>query len=218
MMLLYILLNFVFMYTTPIAEMAGQKEVGTIASTHIFGATGGKIMSLVIALLLLSSVSSMTLAGPRVISIMGEDFKIFKIFSRKNKFGIPAIAIVSQCIISLAFIFTSRFDQVITYVSFTLNLFLLLTVTALIVHRKKSPEAERSFKVPFYPFTPLLFMVISCWLTYHGFKEKPYESLAGLATVLSGLIFYFADKFTSRRPACRSQAQASAGRGAENAA
>jgi len=193
-MLLYMLLNFIFLYTTPMDEMAGKAEVGLVAAKHIVGNTGGKIMGLIISLLLLSSVSSMTIAGPRVTNAMGEDFHLFRFFSRKNKHGIPAVAIITQCIISLLFVFTAKFEQVITYISFTLNLFLFLTVLGLIVLRIKRPALARPYRTWGYPVTPVLFLIISAWLTYFGFREKPYESLAGLGTVLSGLFFYFVSR------------------------
>jgi len=192
--LLYILLNFVFLYTTPIAQMAGQKEVGFISATYIFGSIGGKIMAIIIAIKLISTISSMTLAGPRIMSVMGEDLSLFKILSVKNKNEVPAFAILIQSAIALVFVFTASFDQVITFIGFTLNLFTFLTVLGMMILRKQQPELPRPFKTPFYPLTPLLFLMISLWLIYFGIADKPLVSLAAVATVLSGLIFYFIGK------------------------
>lgn len=193
---LYFLLNFVFLYTTPLAEMEGKKEVGFVAATYIFGTVGGKIMALIIAIKLISTISSMTLAGPRIISVMGEDFPLFKKLAQKNKYEVPAYAILVQSVIALVFVFTSTFDQVITFIGFTLNLFTFMTVAGLIVLRIKQPDLPRPFKTPFYPFTPIVFMVISLWLIYFGIADKPLVSLAAIATVLSGLIFYYFGKRT----------------------
>lgn len=188
---LYLLINFIFLYTTPISALEGKSEAGLIASIYIFGNTGGKIMGMIIAMLLLASVSSMTLAGPRVTSTMGEDIQLFKLFSKNNNFGVPMFAILLQSIISLFFIFTASFDVVITYISFTLNIFLFLTVLGLLVLRITKPNIERPYKTWGYPVTPILFLMVSMWLTYRGFTEKPKESLAGMATVFVGLIFYY---------------------------
>lgn len=188
---LYLLLNFIFLYTTPVSELAGKKEVGYLAATYIFGSTGGKIMAIIIAIKLISTISSMTIAGPRIINVMGEDFPLFKILSKRNKHHIPVAAIVLQGLIAIVFIATSSFDQVITYIGFTLNLFTFLTVLGLIVLRRKQPNLERPFKTPFYPIVPILFLCISAWLVYYGVKEKPLEALAGLGTLLVGLAVYF---------------------------
>ena len=55
---LYLLLNYIFLYTTPIDLMVGKVEVGYIAGQKIFGRFGGKLISLGISILLLSTVSS----------------------------------------------------------------------------------------------------------------------------------------------------------------
>ncbi len=192
--LLYILLNFVFLYTTPIAGMAGKKEVGFIAATWIFGTLGGKIMAVIIAVKLISTISSMTLAGPRIISVMGEDLSVFKMLSVKNRHNVPAIAILTQSCIALLFVFTASFDQVITFIGFTLNLFTFLTVLGLMILRIREPDLPRPFKTPGYPFTPLVFLGISLWLIYFGISDKPKESLAAIAIVLTGLIIYYFGK------------------------
>lgn len=191
--LLYMLLNFVFLYTTPLAKLEGKKEVGFIAATFIFGTTGGKIMAIIIAVKLISTISSMTIAGPRIISVMGEDMSLFKKLAQKNKNEIPAMAIIAQGVIASVFVITSTFDQVITFIGFTLNLFTLLTVAGLFVLRIKSPDLPRPFKTPFYPVTPLLFISISLWLAYYGIADKPLLSLAALSVVLSGLVVYYID-------------------------
>ena len=51
----------------------------------------GKVMGLVLALLLISTVSAMTMAGPRVLQVIGEDFKLFSMLSRCNRHGVPMI-------------------------------------------------------------------------------------------------------------------------------
>lgn len=193
-MLLYILLNFVFLYTTPIDAMAGQKEVGFVAAKYIFGETGGNIVSMIIALLLISSVSSMIIAGPRVSQAMGEDNSLLGFLSIKNKANIPYVAIIFQSIISIVLILTSTFEQVLIYVGFTLNIFTFLTVLGLIVYRVKQPTIERPYKTWGYPVTPLVFLAVTLWILYYGLVNKPYESFIGIGTVLFGLVFYFLDR------------------------
>src|SRR5690606_20897685 len=70
---LYLALNWVFLRAAPIADLTGQLEVGAIAAERIFGPEGARVMSASISLLLVSTVSAMTLAGPRVMEAMAED-------------------------------------------------------------------------------------------------------------------------------------------------
>ncbi len=192
--ILYLLLNFVFLYTIPMGEMAGKIEIGYLFGNKILGEAAGQIMGLIFTFLLLSTVSSMIITGPRVTQVLGSDYSFFKWFSDKNKKDIPVKAILIQSAIAIIYVITSTFDQVITYIGFTLNLFTMLTVIGLIVYREQHPETKRPYKVPLYPVIPILFIIINLWILVYGLIYKPYESIAGLITSLSGLIIFFISK------------------------
>jgi len=189
-LLLYLSLNFIFLYTTPIQDLAGKVEVGYIAGNQIFGSAGGKIMGLLISLGLLSTISSMVWAGPRVTQVIGEDIPFFKLLATKNTSGIPYYAILFQLVIVLVLILTSSFEAIVTYLGFTLTLSSFVTVLGVFVHRLRYPEVFRPYKTWGYPVTPLIFLAISLWMLVFIFRDKPVESLAGLGTILLGLPVY----------------------------
>ncbi len=198
-MILYVLLNFVFLYTTQIPEIIGQKEVGFFSANHIFGATGGNIMSLVISLLLISTISSMVLAGPRVTQMIGEDLPAIKFLATTNKKKVPYVAIIIQSAIALLLIFTSKFETVVTYLGFTLSLFTTLTVIGLFVLRVKEPNLERPYKTWGYPFTPIIFIALNIWVMYFLIHNKPEIAMYGFGTIFAGLIVYYIGQFISTR-------------------
>ena len=76
--LVYLALNYSFLYTAPIEDMAGEVEVGAIAARAAFGEVAGGAFGAALALLIISTVSAMTMAGPRVIQVIGEDFPRLK--------------------------------------------------------------------------------------------------------------------------------------------
>ncbi|MBW4683183.1 MAG: amino acid permease [Microcoleus vaginatus WJT46-NPBG5] len=190
-LVLYLLINFTFLYTAPIDELAGQLEVGYISATRIFGVSGGKIMSLLISFGLISSISSMVWAGPRVTQVIGEDIPFFKVLASTNKNGVPYHAILLQLSIVLVLVITSSFETVLTYLGFTLTLSSFITVLGVFVHRMKFPDAPRPYKTWGYPVTPLIFLGISAWMLIYILIDKPQESVAGLMTILVGLLVYF---------------------------
>ena len=108
-MFLYVLLNFVFLKVAPIEAMVGQKDVGYIAAHAAFGDLGGRLTAAMLALLLISSVSAMTLAGPRSLQAIGEDFSALKALARTNDDGLPYMAVWLQSAIAVTFILTSSF-------------------------------------------------------------------------------------------------------------
>ncbi|MGY2133678.1 APC family permease [Hymenobacter sp. HD11105] len=190
-LVLYVGLNFIFLYSTPISRLAGQVEVGYVAADQLFGPLAGRLMGGIIASLLVSTVSSMVFAGPRIIQVMGEDLPGLRGLAQVSKEGIPVRAMLFQTALTLLFIFTATFKAVLLYAGFVLSLFTFLTVLGLFVLRRKHPELARPYRAWGYPLTPLLFLGLSGWTLLFILRDNPTESLYGLATLLVGLVVYY---------------------------
>ncbi len=189
--ILYVLLNYVFLLVSPISSLSGQLDVGAVAASSIFGKQGGIIMSGLISLILISTISSMVFAGPRVIQVIGEDFPALKFMSKKRNNGVPLIAILVQSSISLILLFTSTFEELLTYLGFVMNIFAFLTILGIFIHRHKYPKIHRPYKAKGYPVIPIIFMLFVLWNFIYLFKERTLETLIGIATLLIGFIVYF---------------------------
>lgn len=187
---LYVTLNAVFLYTTPIAKMAGQMEVAQIAGTHIFGETGGGIVAALICFGLISSVSAMMWIGPRVSMAMGDDIHAFRHFAFRTKNGVPVVALLFQFVVVNVLLFTQTFETVVNLIWFTLTFCSFLTVLGVIVLRYTHPDLPRPYRTWGYPVTPIVFLSVSLYVMYFILREKPWESLAGLGILLSGFIVY----------------------------
>jgi basic amino acid/polyamine antiporter, APA family len=187
----YVLLNAVFLATTPVAELRGQIEVGLISGKHIFGDEGGRIVGAIICLGLISSISSMTWIGPRVTMSMGEDHWLLRFLGRKNSEGVPANAVLVQLLIVNLLLLTRSFELVIVYIQFALLLCSLLTVIGVVVLRMARPNISRPYRVWLYPAPPILFAAITIWMMIYLFKSKTTESVAGLVTAIVGFLLYF---------------------------
>lgn len=196
-MTLYVALNFAFLYAAPMEAMAGEVEVGFIAAEFAFGEVGGRFTGLVLALLLISTVSAMTLAGPRVIQVIGEDFPVLRFLGRTNKHGVPATAIYIQSSIAMLFIWSSTFESVLVFAGFVLALNSFATVTGIFVLRWKQPDLPRPYKTFLYPLPPLIYLTLTGWTLYFVLTTRPVEGLVGLGIIVSGLVVYF---FSSRKP------------------
>ncbi|MCX6244049.1 MAG: amino acid permease [Bacteroidetes bacterium] len=190
--LLYMMINFIFLFAVPIPELAGKIEVGYVFAQKILGHQAGTIMGLIISFLLISSVSSMIIVGPRVYNAIGEDYRPLRWLSLKRN-DVPYIAIIFQSLISIFFILTSTFEQVIIFVGFTLNLFTFLTVLGVFVTRIKK-KTENNYKAFGYPWLPGFFLLVNLWILVYGFIYKPHESIAGILIAASGYVIYFFSK------------------------
>lgn len=189
-LLLYLALNFIFLYVAPVDNLKGQLEVGYIAAQSVFGPAGAAIMGVSLSLLLISTVSAMIIAAPRVLQMIGEDFSVFKFLGKTNKNSIPANAIYTQGAISLVFILTGTFESILIYSGFTMGLNTFLAVLGLFILRVKKPELARPYKTWGYPLTPIIFLSLTGWTLVYLLIDKPKESMLGLLTVAIGVVVY----------------------------
>jgi basic amino acid/polyamine antiporter, APA family len=189
-LVLYVGLNVVFLYTTPIERMVGQINVALIAGQHIFGDAGGRIVGALICVGLVSAISAMTWIGPRVTMVMGEDIPMLRMFARKTRNGVPAAAILCQLSFVTLLLMTGSFETVLEYVQFSLTFCSFLTVLGVIVLRYTQPELPRPYRAWGYPVTPLIFLSVTLFMMLYLVVEQPVQSLAGAFTMLTGLLVY----------------------------
>jgi APA family basic amino acid/polyamine antiporter len=188
--LFYVLLNVVFLSTVPVGELTGRIDVGYLSAKAIFGASGARVMTLLICLALISTLSSMIMVGPRVASTMGEDIAAIGFLSRRNEKGVPVRAMLIQSSVAILLALTSAFNVVLTYVGFTLALFTCMTVTGVFVLRVRKPHLKRPFRTWGYPVVPALFLAVNGWMLCYLLIQRPLPSVVGLLTVASLLILY----------------------------
>jgi APA family basic amino acid/polyamine antiporter len=166
-------------------------EVGFIAAKSAFGELAGRMTGVVMSLLLVSTVSAMTIAGPRVLQVIGEDFRALGFLSKRNADGIPSRAIYFQSALTILFILTSSFESILIFAGFTLALNSLATVLGVFVLRYRQPDLPRPYRTFLYPVTPLIYLALTGWTLTFVLMNKPTEGLFGLGIIATGLLFYF---------------------------
>ena len=133
----------------------------------------------------------MIMAGPRIYQSMGCDYPVLKLLTRRKGASGPIYAIILQAVISVGMLLSARFEDLIMYMGFTLSVTSALTVFGVFRMRRLHPNAPRPYRCWGYPVTPILFMLLSLWMIIFTIWENPYVAIAGGATILSGLAFYF---------------------------
>ncbi len=189
-MVLYLLLNLSFLVAAPAAAMKGELEVGAIAAEAAFGEGGGKAMAVMLALLLVSTVSAMLMAGPRVLREIGRDYAVFRWLDQRNGDGVPTRAVMVQTSLALLLVITGTFESVLVFAGFILALNTFLTVVGLLWVRRRRPELPRPFVSPLYPIPAMLYLLITGWTMIFVFLHKPIEALVALALIVAGLLVY----------------------------
>jgi APA family basic amino acid/polyamine antiporter len=195
----YVALNFVFLYSAPVENMVGKVEIGYEVAKSIFGEVGAKVTGVIMSLLLVSTVSAMTMAGPRVLQVIGEDFRLFRPLSVVNRSGIPGRAIYFQSLVALLFVVTSSFESILVFAGFALALNNFFAVFGIFVLRAKQPKLERPYKTWLYPLPPLIFLGLTGWTLIYLLLEKPQEALMSLLLVFGGGLFYLFSVYFERK-------------------
>jgi APA family basic amino acid/polyamine antiporter len=194
--LLYGALNVLFIYASPLSEMAGVVAVGAKAAGALFGERAGGIFSAAMALSLLATVNAMCMIGPRVYFAMAQNGAFFPIAARVHpRWNSPWVAVIAQGLCCTALIMTGTFESLGYYIGFTLFLFSALSVLALLKFRGR-PGWKRSRWVNIaYPAIPLLYVGMNAWVFIYFARLRSWEALWSLLTVLGGaLIYQFAIK------------------------
>lgn len=197
-MISYLLLNYVFLAVAPMDAMAGELEIGYIAATHAFGDVGATIMGVSLSLLLVSTVSAMIVAAPRVLQVLGEDYSVFRILAKTNRHNIPAIAIWFQSAMTMAFLLTATFESILIFSGATMALNSLFVIFGVFIIRRKD-KTEPSFKIPLYPLPPIIFIAISVVTLVYLAQENTEELAFSAALIVVGGIGYFLTQRFSRK-------------------
>jgi APA family basic amino acid/polyamine antiporter len=188
--ILYVMLNYVFLKNIPIDQMANQKDVGVIFVEKVLNNTWGRIFGGVISFILISSISSMVLAGPRVTNAIAKDFPKLNWFSFENKNGIPIRALWIQSGIAFLFVVTSTFESLIAMIGFVLNLFTMLTVIGAIRVGLRIKNVSGLINKIVFPLFPIIFLLFQTWILIFGLIKYQNESLIGLGITLLGIPVY----------------------------
>ena len=197
-MVLYLLLNLLFLLVLPPDQLSGVVPVGAVTAQALLGPLGGKVFGAAIAFFLLSNAGAMILAGPRVYYAMARDGFFFRTVAKVDARGhTPKAAVLLQAAIAALLVLTASFSWLLIYIGFTLSLFAMLTVLGLMVLRRRQPLAG-AYRTPGYPFTALFFAAGNLWIIIHSLAAEPLVAAAALFTLLVGAAFYAWFKAKSR--------------------
>ena len=189
----YLLLNVAYVYALPLDSMKGVVAIGEAASGALFGLRGGNFFSAIMSVGLLSCVSAMVIAGPRVYFAMAIDRCFFPAAAKIHpKWGTPIYAIVFQAVAAVLMILTGTFESLVYYIGFALIFFAALAVAGMVRLRSRRQGWRKLGVVSWgYPLAPGLFVLASLWMLFYTASMRPKESGLGLLTILLGAALYF---------------------------
>ena len=189
---IYLLLNYVLIYTLGFTGMNGSDLVVSDAASVFLGNKGAAIVTLIILISLIGANNGFVLTSARINYAMAKDKLFFYQASQIHpRFKSPANALIIQCVWASLLTFTGTFNQLITYIIFASWIFYGMSAGAVIILRNKKPDMERPYKTPAYPWIPIIFILFAIFLTINTIIEAPRDAAIGAGIILAGLPMYY---------------------------
>lgn len=185
---LYFCLNLFYVYAVPPEDMRGVISIGGLAVGNLFGKSFENLLSILISFALFSSLSAYIILGPRVYYSMAKDQYFFRLASEvHSKYGVPSKSIMLQGLIATIMVLFGTFDQILTYMGFSLGIFPILAIIGVfkLRHLNKS-----MYKLPGFPIVPVIYILAGVTILFLAFFERPVESSIAILTVMAGIPVY----------------------------
>jgi basic amino acid/polyamine antiporter, APA family len=188
---LFLGLNVIFIYSTPLESMKGEIAIGSISALHLFGPGVAGVVSALMAISIASTVNAEVTVGPRVYYAMAKNRAFFRAAATVHpRWHTPVVAILSQGLCAMVMTMTP-FRDLLTYIGMSLTLFTVLSVAALFVFRRKRPGWQKLRAVDFaFPLIPASYILVGTGMMIYGVLQQPKASLTALATVGAGALVY----------------------------
>ncbi|HXH84920.1 MAG TPA: amino acid permease [Candidatus Tectomicrobia bacterium] len=191
---LYLLVNWAYIAGLGLAGVAASKAVAAELLGRAVGPRGAQFAAALIVVAAITSANAAIFTGARTAYALGRDFRIFAPLGRWDpRAATPVNALLVQGGIALALVGLGAltrqgFETMVEYTAPVFWLFLLLTGIGLFVLRWRDGGARRPFRVPLYPFTPLVFCATCTWLLYSSLAYTGLGALVGVAVLGVGVV------------------------------
>jgi amino acid transporter len=191
---LYMLVNLAYLKGLGYHAMSRSDAVAADLLKSVWGGTGEKVISIMIAIAALTSVNGSMIVGARSNYALGRDWPVLGYLGRwDDASGSPRAAMLVQGGIALALVGlgafqNSGFKGLVEYSLPVFWGFFLLVGIAVFVLRAKEPGAPRPFRVPGYPVVPAIFVLMCGYLLYSSIAYHGTHALMGLAVLAVGAV------------------------------
>jgi APA family basic amino acid/polyamine antiporter len=188
---IYLFANLGYLAAIGPENVAGSNRVAVTAVAAVIGPTAAKLVGVAILISIFSAANSIILTASRVYYAMANDGLFFKRLSEVHpRFGTPAFAVTSAAIWAAVLAASGTFEQLLTYVIFIGWIFYALAAGSIFVYRKRAPAGSRPYRVPGYPYTPIVFIAAAMALVVNTIVTQPGRSVLGLGIVCLGIPAY----------------------------
>ena len=203
---MYLIINVAYCQVLGFPAVQHSKLLASDLAGAFFGPRGYTLASLAIFISVLGFMNTSLISNPRVYYAMAEEKILPAIFKRINErtmvqeFGLSFF--VALMLISLFLLGT--FEKIINYVMFIDCLSMVSAAGTIFIFRRRAKNNQATsdgglntnadaavYKVRFYPWVPLLFMLVLFIVMVNVLITDPVSAAYGFAIFLAGCPLYF---------------------------
>ena len=197
--LVYLVANLGYLAALGPASAAQSDTIAATSMSAALGSRAANFVSLIILISVFSSINSVSLTAPRVFFAMAKDRLFFhKLAEVHSRFRTPAFAVTALGLWSAVLACMGRFTALVNYTMFVAWIFYGLGAASVFSYRRKYPGLNRPYRVPGYPWTPLLFVAAAAALVLNVVFSTPQNAAIGIGIVALGIPAYFVWRARSR--------------------
>lgn len=191
-MAIYLLINATFLMTFPISHLAGNLNAATDTAISLFGASGGKMITIGILISVYGALNGYIMTGMRVPFAMAEKklLPFGKQFMKLTKSSAPWFSGLVQLVIAVIMVALGAFDSITNMLVFVIWAFYVMSFIAVMILRKREPDTLRPYKVPLYPVVPLIAILSGVFVMLNTLFTQPGLAITGIIITLLGIPVY----------------------------
>jgi amino acid transporter len=170
--------------TAPAADLMGRA----------FGPTGQGLIVAVVGVSAIASINSTLIVGARTTYAAARDVPALAAIGRwDDARGVPARAVLAEGAVAMLLVLIgslapSGFNAMVDYMTPVYWMFTILSIGAMMILRRRYPEAPRPVKTPFYPLFPVSFMALSIYMFVASLTDLGIGALYGAGVMAAGLV------------------------------
>lgn len=188
---IYVLTNLAYLYVLPIGEIAVSRLVAADMMERVFPGQGGALISLAVMISAFGTVNASSMTSARVYYAMARDKLFFAKFAEVHpRYKTPGVSLIIQAVWASLLTLSGTYDQLFTYVIFAGWIFYALAGAGIFLFRKKYGKEAGAYRVPGYPFVPIVFVLVATWFVINTLINQFTDSMVGLILICAGIPFY----------------------------
>lgn len=187
--IIYTLLNWSYIKVLPWSHIVNNSKTAMLTAQQLFGGSGGNLVVAGILVSLFGAMNGHLLVGSRMPYILGQEkqLPLANFFGQLNeKTFVPTNSMLFECAIATIMIFSGTFDSLTDMLVYVSWIFSILLFVGIFILRRQQPELKRPYKIPGYPWPPILAIVGALFIVITTTVTQPILAMIGILLTLSG--------------------------------